>query len=151
MALIQQKSNESVSFLSLFTKRAKNDRFALLKRAKTIYPFLTKDERFDSRPHPIPGEPGVDWAAPVYHPQHEPHRTGFPPDILKYTGLTFLWKIKFKGTVSRKTGMWEGQRPDKHLNIYFIRILKGQSNEIFYPQYFPSFEPACATDQWVKI
>ena len=29
--------------------------------------------------------------------------------------------------------------------------LKGQSNEIFDPQFFSSFEPAWATDQWVKI
>ena len=29
--------------------------------------------------------------------------------------------------------------------------LKGQSNEIFYPQFFASFEPAWATDQWDKI
>ena len=28
--------------------------------------------------------------------------------------------------------------------------LKGQSNEIFDPQFFSSFEPAWATDQWVK-
>ena len=30
-------------------------------------------------------------------------------------------------------------------------ILKGQSNEILYPQFFSSFEQACATDQWVKM
>ena len=29
--------------------------------------------------------------------------------------------------------------------------LKGQSNEIFGHQFFSSFEPAWATDQWVKI
>ena len=29
--------------------------------------------------------------------------------------------------------------------------LKGQSNEIFDPQFFSSFEPTWATDQWVKI
>ena len=29
-------------------------------------------------------------------------------------------------------------------------FFKGQSNEIFDPQYFSSFEPAWATDQWVK-
>ena len=29
--------------------------------------------------------------------------------------------------------------------------LKGQSNEIFDPQFFASFEPAWATDQWDKI
>ena len=29
--------------------------------------------------------------------------------------------------------------------------LKGQSNEIFDTQFFSSFEPAWATDQWVKI
>ena len=29
--------------------------------------------------------------------------------------------------------------------------LKGQSNEIFDLQFFSSFQPACATDQWVKI
>ena len=29
--------------------------------------------------------------------------------------------------------------------------LKGQSNEIFDPQFFSSFEPAWPTDQWVKI
>ena len=29
--------------------------------------------------------------------------------------------------------------------------LKGQSNEIFDPQFFSSFEPAGATYQWVKI
>ena len=31
------------------------------------------------------------------------------------------------------------------------KLLKGQSNEIFDPQFFASFEPAWATDQWVKI
>ena len=29
--------------------------------------------------------------------------------------------------------------------------LKGQSNEIFDLQFFSTFEPAWATDQWVKI
>ena len=29
-------------------------------------------------------------------------------------------------------------------------FLKGQSNEIFDLNFFSSFEPACATDQWVK-
>ena len=29
--------------------------------------------------------------------------------------------------------------------------LKGQSNEIFNPQFFLSFKPTLATDQWVKI
>ena len=29
--------------------------------------------------------------------------------------------------------------------------LKGQSNKIFNLQFFSSFEPALATDQWVKI
>ena len=31
-----------------------------------------------------------------------------------------------------------------------LRVM-GQSNEIFKPQFFSSFEPAPATDQWVKI
>ena len=35
---------------------------------------------------------------------------------------------------------------------YFkIVVLKGQSNEIYDLQLFSSFEPAWATDQWVKI
>ena len=29
--------------------------------------------------------------------------------------------------------------------------MQGQSNEIFDPQFFSSFKPAWATDQWVKI
>ena len=38
-----------------------------------------------------------------------------------------------------------------HFNVApLLFILKGQSNEIFDPQYFSSFEPAWATDQWVK-
>ena len=32
-----------------------------------------------------------------------------------------------------------------------FEILKGQSNEIFDLQYFSTFEPAWATDYWVKI
>ena len=43
-----------------------------------------------------------------------------------------------------------------HFKIIFSKIhrrfpLKGQSNEIFDLQFFSSFEPAWATDQWVKI
>ena len=36
--------------------------------------------------------------------------------------------------------------------IFLLKFfyLKGQSNEIFDPQFFSSFEPAWATDQWVK-
>ena len=30
-------------------------------------------------------------------------------------------------------------------------VLKGQSNDIFDLQFFSSFKPALATDQWVKI
>ena len=45
----------------------------------------------------------------------------------------------------------------KLLRLYFTstppsnHALKGQSNEIFYLQFFSSFKPAWATDQWVEI
>ena len=37
--------------------------------------------------------------------------------------------------------------------LFFIKIsaLKGQSNEIFYPQFISSFELVWATDKWVTI
>ena len=41
-----------------------------------------------------------------------------------------------------------------NIYLYFTTIfelLKGQSNEIFDPHVFSSFEPAWATDQWVNI
>ena len=37
------------------------------------------------------------------------------------------------------------------LEDFFSARLKEQSNEIFDPQFFSSFEPVWATDQWVKI
>ena len=39
----------------------------------------------------------------------------------------------------------------KKWGFYLNETLKGQSNEILYPQFFSSFEQACATDQWVKM
>ena len=36
-------------------------------------------------------------------------------------------------------------------NHWYIHLLKGQYNEIFDLQFFSSFVPAWATDQWVKI
>ena len=41
------------------------------------------------------------------------------------------------------------QSPNSKLNV--LMDLKGQSNEIFDPHFFSSFEPVWATDQWVKI
>ena len=41
-----------------------------------------------------------------------------------------------------------------YVNTFYFKklfLLKGQSNEIFDLQFFSSFEPALATDQWVKI
>ena len=35
--------------------------------------------------------------------------------------------------------------------VLFADSLKGQSNEIFDPQFFSSFETALSTHQWVKI
>ena len=39
-------------------------------------------------------------------------------------------------------------------SVFFLNVfanLKGQSNKIFNLQFFSSFEPALAADQWVKI
>ena len=37
-----------------------------------------------------------------------------------------------------------------HTIINKYSYIKGQSNEIFDPQFFSSFQPVWATDQWVK-
>ena len=46
----------------------------------------------------------------------------------------------------------DGVTSDAEVKVcLFLWALKGQSNEIFDLQFFSSFEPAWATDQWVKI
>ena len=86
-------------------------------------------------------------------------------------GITFsLWK---KGSVFRFLCKKETKSVLGHKLVFFVKMtlrkintnscttsfftewmtstfLKGQSNEIFDLNFFSSFEPACATDQWVK-
>ena len=86
-------------------------------------------------------------------------------------GITFsLWK---KGSVFRFLCKKETKSVLGHKFVFFVKMtlrkintnscttsfftewmtstfLKGQSNEIFDLNFFSSFEPACATDQWVK-
>ena len=69
-----------------------------------------------------------------------------------HTGISYssqLSKIAElpNGEESYAFGEFDSPHPDQ----IRILLLKGQSNEIFDPQFYLSFEPAWATDLWVKI
>ena len=73
---------------------------------------------------------GLNAINTVYLPPHRDVTIVFHVDILCNFGAYCRYRIIEL--------FWKGQG-------------KGQSNEIFDFQFFSSFEPACATDQWFKI